>query len=107
MAPEEPKGPTPEQIRATVLRAQELVRTAVTALSGERMNGEEFLMAAQMLVAYSAVGVGVSFDELMRVLAQNMPTMYGKWFEMAESAKQKQVNPATLINLDEFRKNKE
>jgi hypothetical protein len=100
-----PTPPTPEEVRDTVLKAQSVMQDIMEGLATKPPENGALFVALQMLLASVSIQMGVSFEEMMGTLAQNMPTFYKKWHEAeAKRVEQERRGPAPVFDFSEFRK---
>ena len=91
---------TPEEVAEIRLRAEDLSLGLLKHLSECKAQREVALTALQISLAHVGVQMGVSLEDLMITLAQNMPVFYRKQFL------EQQGVPAPVIDLSEVRKDK-
>jgi hypothetical protein len=72
--PEPKEEPTDQEI---IVLAQKLVEAVLETGPGPK----EGMLAAQMLVAYFGVRLGMSLEDTMVNLAANTPTFYRRWLQ--------------------------
>jgi hypothetical protein len=87
----------PAETQKTVSEAAELTEKLFTLLLEEPR--PTVFVALQMLLSLTALQMGVSFEQLMVSIAQNVPAFYKRWNEMLTPG-------AQVIDLSAFRKDR-
>ena len=85
---------TPDETKKTVSEAAELTEKLFVLLLEEKRT--TVFVALHMLLALTAIQMGVSFEQLMASIAQNIPAFYKRWSEVMTPG-------AQVIDLSAFR----
>jgi hypothetical protein len=91
---------TKEEAAAIGLQAESLSHDILKQLGEAKAQRDVALTALQMSLANVCVQMGVSFEDCMVTLAQNMPVFYKKQFARQHG------EPAPVIDLSQARKEK-